>query len=306
MKETQIIFLILPHIHLLDLAGPDQVMMEAKEYGANINIQYCSNSTILRTSNNLPIGKVKHYKDVKMKAGDYLIIPGSDTNYFLSPEFMRQKDLFLWLKKSHDANVNICSVCTGAYVLAAAGLLDNRKCTTHWKHTARLQEKFPKSIVIDNILFTEQDNICTSAGVTAGIDMAMHIVTKLTDDHTTYKVARELVVYIRRQGNDKQQSIFMSYRNHLHANIHKLQDWIQNNIHRKSTLDDFASIANMSSRNLTRVFKKETGISINEFVTLIRKTKISQLLKSTDLTRDQIARQCGLKSERQVIRILQN
>ena len=96
----------------------------------------------------------------------------------------------------------------------------------------------------------------------------------------------------------------MNYRNHMHSNIHKLQDWIQHNIHKKSTLDDFAEVANMSSRNLTRIFKKETGISIKEFVTLIRKTKITQLLKNPDITREQIAKQCGLKSERQIIRII--
>ena len=303
---TQIVFLILPHVHLLDLAGPDQVMMEAKDYGANLHIDYCSTATNLQTSNRLPLGRVKHYKNIQLKAGDYLIIPGSDTNYLLSDAFNKQTHLFSWLKKSHEAQVNICSVCTGAYVLATAGLLDHKKCTTHWKHTTRLRERFPKAHVIDNILFTEQDNIYTSAGVTAGIDLAMHIVKKLTDDNTTYKVARELVVYIRRHGSDHQQSIFMDYRNHMHSNIHKLQDWIQNNIHKKYTLEDFAEIANMSSRNLTRIFKKETGISIKEFVTLIRRAKINQLLKNPDITRDQIAKQCGLKSERQIIRIIQN
>lgn len=306
MKETQILFLILPQVHLLDLAGPDQVIMEANDFGANIRVHYCSITSAISTSSRLPLGKVKHYKNIKLKPGDYIIIPGSDTKYLLSPEFKAEKELFSWLKKSHEQKINICSVCTGAYVLAIAGLLDDRKCTTHWKHTSRLQEQFPKAIVADNILFTEQDNIYTSAGVTAGIDLAMHIINTLTDDHTTYKVARELVVYIRRQGSDHQQSIYMNYRNHMHSNIHKLQDWIQQNIHKKSTLDDFAAIANMSSRNLTRTFKKETGISIKEFVTLIRKTTIHQLLKNPDMTREQIARQCGLKSERQIIRIIHN
>lgn len=306
MKDTQILFLILPKVHLLDLAGPDQVMLEAMDYGASIHVHYCSIGSALNTSGHLPLGKIKHYRDIKLKAGDYIIIPGSDTNYLLSSDFTRQKELFSWLKKSHERQIAICSVCTGAYVLAMAGLLDHRKCTTHWKHTARLKERFPKAIVSDNILFAEQDNIYTSAGVTAGIDLAMHIINKLTDDNTTYKIARELVVYIRRQGNDHQQSVFMDYRNHMHSNIHKLQDWIQQNIHKKSSLDDFASVANMSSRNLTRVFKKETGISIKEFVTLIRKAKIDQLLKNPDITREQIAKQCGLKSERQIIRIIHN
>jgi transcriptional regulator GlxA family with amidase domain len=306
MKETQIIFLILPHVHLLDLAGPDQVMLEAKDYGAPIHVQYCSLSSPIHTSGLLPLGKIKHYRDVKLKAGDYIFIPGAATSYLLSQDFLNQKQLFSWLKRSHQSKINICSICTGAYVLAAAGLLDNRRCTTHWKHTYRLSEKFPKAHVIDNILFTEQDQIYTSAGVTTGIDLAMHIVNKLTNDNTTYKIARELVIYIRRQGSDSQQSIFLGYRNHMHSGIHKLQDWIQSNLHKRSTLENFAEIAKMSTRNLTRVFKKETGISIKEFVTGMRKTKIHQLLKNPDLTREQIAKQCGLKSERQIIRIVKN
>jgi transcriptional regulator GlxA family with amidase domain len=306
MPTTQIIFLILPQVHLLDLAGPDQVMLEARDYGANISIHYCSIQPTLTTSNHLPFGKLDHFSNIKVKKGDFVIIPGSETNYLLSAELNKETALLEWLKKSHEKQVNLCSICTGAYILAAAGLLDNRKCTTHWKHTSRLKQRAPKANVIDNILFTEQDGIYTSAGVTAGIDLAMHIVNKLTDENTTYKVARELVVYLRRQGNDSQQSVFMNYRNHMHSNIHKLQDWIQANINEKHSLTDFAEIANMSSRNLTRIFKKETGITINEFVTLIRKDKIKELLKNPDITREQIARQCGLKSERQIIRIIHN
>ncbi len=303
---TQIIFLILPHTHLLDLAGPDQVMYEARAAGASISIHYCSMASNTKTANQLPFGKMKHFSKMKVNPGDYILVPGSESAYLLSPEFTHQKEVISWLKKSHDAKVNICSVCTGAYALAAAGLLDNRKCTTHWGHTTQLKSKFPKANVIDNILFAEQDGIYTSAGVTAGIDLALHIVSKLTNERIAYKIARELVVYIRRQGSDSQKSVFLNYRNHMHAGIHKLQDWLQANINQKNTLEDLAEIANMSSRNLTRTFKKETGVSINEFVTLIRKDKIKELLKNPDMTRQQIAMQCGLKSERQIIRIIQN
>lgn len=303
---TQIIFLILPHTHLLDLAGPDQVMYEAVDQGASISIHYCSIVAQPKTSNRLPFGKLTHFSKFKPKAGDYIIIPGAESGYLLSKEFALEKELFKWLKKSHEEKTIICSICTGAYALAVAGLLDHRKCTTHWKHTEQLKNKFPKTNVVDNILFAEQDGIYTSAGVTAGIDLALHIVGKLTNESIAYKIARELVVYIRRQGSDSQDSVFLNYRNHMHTGIHKLQDWLQTNIDQKNTLEDLAEIANMSSRNLTRVFKKETGISINDFVTLIRKDKIKELLKNPDISRQQIAIQCGLKSERQIIRIIQN
>jgi transcriptional regulator GlxA family with amidase domain len=188
--------------------------------------------------------------------------------------------------------------------LAQAGLLNGRKCTTHWKRTSELQNTFPAIRLVENILFTEDERIFTSAGVTAGIDMALNILSKLTDDNFSFKIARELVIYVRRQGNESQQSVFMQYRNHIHTGIHNVQEYLQENGNKKTTLNALADIAFMSVRNLTRIFKKETGLSINEYINLIRKERIHELMKNPDITRAQLALQCGLKSERHVCRIL--
>jgi transcriptional regulator GlxA family with amidase domain len=304
MAKLQIVFLLLPEIHLLDLAGADQVFHEAIEYEADINIEYCCLQNNLKTSTSLPIGNIKHFSEISFQSGDYLIVPGAKVSYFLSEEFKAQKDLFDWLKMAYQQQVFVCSICTGAYVLALSGLLDGKKCTTHWKHTAKIQALFPQIQVIENILFIEDQGIFTSAGVAAGIDLALHILSRLKDDLFSYKVARELVVYMRRQGNQAQESMFLQYRNHIHSGIHKVQDWLQENIHQKSALPDLAEVACMSTRNLTRIFKKETGISVNEFTTLVRKEKIRTLLKNPDISRNQIAKYCGLTSERQVFRLI--
>jgi transcriptional regulator GlxA family with amidase domain len=304
MASTKIVFLVLPEIQLLDLAGADQVFYEARCYGSDIEIDYCSFENAIKTSTLLPIGKVKDLHEITFKAGDYLIIPGAETPYLLSDEFRAKTQVFEWLKMAYSQRVILCSVCTGAFVLALAGLLNGRKCTTHWKRTAQLQALFPKTEVIENILFIEDGGILTSAGVTSGIDLALHIVSQLEDDFFAYKVARELVIYMRRHGNHAQQSVFLQYRNHIHSGVHKVQDWLQENIHQKSSLPALAEIACMSTRNFTRIFKKETGISVNDFTTLIRKEKIKALLKKPDITRSQIAMQCGLKSERQIARLL--
>ena len=304
MATTQIVNLILPHMHLLDLAGPDQVFHEAICLGADFNIQYCSFENELHTSTKLPLGNIQHFSSIRFQPGDYLIIPGTDVSYLLSEPFQQQTALFQWLKLAHQQQVHLCSICTGAFVLAQAGLLNGQKCTTHWKRTAQLQQLFPKTLVQENILFTEQNHIMTSAGVASGIDLALHIVSLLKNDLFAFKVARELVVYRRRQGNEAQESIFLQYRNHIHSGIHQVQDWLQENIHQKNTLEDLAELACMSTRNLTRIFKKETGISINDFTTLIRVEKIKQLRKNPTITRHDIAKACGLKSERQVLRLM--
>lgn len=303
---VNIIFLILPEIHLLDLAGPDQAFHEAIDYGADIQLHYCSFENDITTSTGMPFGKLRHYSTVQIKPGDYLFIPGSNVSFLLSKKMKAQKELFQWIRKIYHEGVTICSVCTGAFFLVQTGLLNGRHCTTHWRRTAELQQKFPAVNVIDNILFTEEERIYTTAGVTAGIDMALHIIAKLKDENFAFKIARELLVYIRRKGSEAQQSVFLTYRNHIHCGIHSVQDYIQENIHKKITLDDLADVAFMSSRNLTRLFKKETGISVVEYITLIRKERLQELLKNPDITRSRMAHLCGLKSARQVSRIMNN
>ena len=306
MEKTKIIFLILPHVHLLDLAGPDQVFHEAIECGADLTIEYCSIDKSVFSSSNLGIAKLKMFNNVKISKADYVFIPGAAVDFLTAKTIPFEKELKKWLRDGYNSGAFICSICTGAFFLARMGLLDGRKCTTHWKRTSELKERYPRINLVEDILFTEDERIYTSAGVTAGIDMALYITGRLRDDNFSFKVARELVVYMRRQGNELQQSVFMNYRNHIHSGVHNVQDYLQENIHRKLTLVKLAELACMSARNLTRIFKKETGITINAYISLIRKEYLKKLIDNPDMTRKQMAELCGLRSERQVIRLLKN
>lgn len=302
--NTKIVFLILPQIHLMDLAGPDQVFHEAIEFGAKMKVEYCSFTDELASTSGLPMAAVQHFSEVNLKAGDYLIIPGADVSFVHSEAFQKQKDLLGWIRKLYAQKVMICSVCTGAFVLAYSGILNGKNCTTHWKRTAELQRCFPNLKVIENVLFYEQDNIYTSAGIASGIDLALHIVEKLEGEYFAHKVARELVIYKRRNGNQPQKSELLSYRNHIHAGVHKVQDWLHENLNHKSALPDLAEIASMSERNFTRIFKRETGITVNDYIRILRREKAAELLKNPDLSRTQIANMCGLQSKRHLSRIV--
>lgn len=156
-------------------------------------------------------------------------------------------------------------------------MLDGIKCTTHWKRTEELQADFPKAKVQQNIIFVEDNGIYTSAGANSAIDVALHILSHLKDDFFAHKIARELVVYNRRRGSDVQQSIYSSNRNHIHNGIHKVQDYLEKNLHKKNMLADLAELANMSHRNFCRIFKKETSLTVIEYVNLLRKEKINEL-----------------------------
>lgn len=304
---VRLIFVISPRTHLLDLAGPDQVFFEAIFFKAPFEIEYCSFAPEeAGTASGLRFANLRHYTELEPKKGDYIFIPGMDTDVIDHSHNRAMKDLFHWLSAAYTRGVRLCSICTGAFLLAAAGLLDGKTCTTHWKYTRKLQSRYPRLKVQENVLFTEKDGLFTSAGIASGVDMALHIVEKEMGAHFTHKVAREIVVYIRRDGGQAQESIFLSYRNHLHAGIHTVQDWLVENLDRKATLPQLAEMAHMSTRNFTRIFRKETGVTIGEYLTMLRKEKIAELLKKPDLSRPQVAQQVGLKSARQVNRLLRS
>ncbi|MBL0048200.1 MAG: DJ-1/PfpI family protein [Bacteroidetes bacterium] len=300
---TKFTFLLLPQIHLLDLAGPDQAIHEAMDYGADFEIEYCSLENNIVSTAGLPLGKVKSYKSCKLKKGDYLFIPGSNFTYLTSLPFKKQKDLLNWIVMQHANGVTLCSICAGAFVLAECGLLDGINCTTHFKKTKELQQLYPEAKVQENILFTHQNGIYTSAGIASGIDLTLHIIEQLKGSYFAHLVARELVVYKRRNGAASQESELLKFRNHIHAGIHKAQDFILKNIKKKFSIGELADVAGMSERNFTRVFKKETEITVNHFINLIRKEKISELMKNPDLSRIEIANKVGLSSDKQMMRI---
>lgn len=306
MVKTKIIFLILPDVYLLDLAGPEQVFLEAIELGAALEIEYCSAAGPVASAASISLAGLKKFSSITISKGDYVFIPGARVSSILSSSSSQVKEIAAWLQRGYEAGAYICSVCTGAFFLARTGLLNGKKCTTHWKRTEELKQRYPLAQVTDNILFTEDQRVFTSAGVTAGIDLALHIISRIKGESFSFKVARELVVYVRRQGQEAQQSIFINYRNHMNAGIHAVQDYVQENIDKKISISQLAGVACTSSRNLTRLFKKETGITVNGFITLVRKELLGKLAAEQDFSRRQMAALCGLKSERQVIRLLKN
>lgn len=298
------VFLVLPDVHLMDLAGPDQALHEAIDYGADFSVEYCGIDADVCSSAGLRLKRQSHFSDITFTAGDYLIIPGAKIDYLLSTEFTSQKPLFDWIKRWHQQNVHLVSICAGAFVLAHCGLLDGIACTTHFKQTHHLQTRYPKANVKENILFIEENNIYTSAGIASGIDLLLYIIEKHKGSYFTHKVARELVIYNRRDGSNQQISALLQFRNHIHTGIHQSQDYIIENIQQKHTLSALAEIANMSERNYTRIFKKETGTTVINYINSIRREIIEKLINHKDLTYSQIARKVGLESEKQVRRIL--
>lgn len=297
----KVIFALLPEVEVLDLAGPVQAFHEANacgaDYGADYEVHTCALEPRVRTGQGLWLSDLEPLPEVGPE--DLVVVPGSrmDVLQRIDPAFLR------WLRRAHEAGAHVASVCTGAFALGEAGLLDGRQCTTHWTRLEDLERRFPRARVLTNRLFVEDGRITTSAGIASGIDMALALVERRHGPLVAAAAAREMVVYVRRDGSHRQQSVYLEYRTHLHAGIHRVQDWLIAHPDERATLADLARIAALSSRHLTRVFRQATGVSIQEYRTRLRLERARDLLRDPGLTVEAVAARCGFESARQLRRV---
>jgi transcriptional regulator GlxA family with amidase domain len=150
-----------------------------------------------------------------------------------------------------------------------------------------------------NRVFVRSDHVYTSAGVTTGVDMALFLLEQRHGAEFVFRVARELVVYIRRDRDEMQESIYLQYRRHMRDDIHTVQDWMIHHLHEKILVEELAALVYMSARNLTRLFKTTTGITIGRYLEKLRVEKALHLLQQEGKI-ESIARQCGLQSDSQL------
>ena len=297
-------FVIPPTVELLDFAGPVQVITEANFYGFNAAIEFYTYQDTPISTSGLAFHQVKNFTEARLEEGDYVFVPGMDNNYVNSIPFAAENGFFNWLKECSHKRIIVCSVCTGAFALGHAGLLKDTECTTHWRRVKELQTKFPTAKVVSDILYIKSNNVYTSAGISAGIDLTLAILEDLKGPLFTHKVARGLVVYHRRSGKHNQQSIYLDYRNHINPQVHEVQDYLIENLSKENDIETLASLVSMSPRNLSRIFKDKTGSTILEYLTLLRIEFAKTMLNNPEYTIEYIASQCGFKTSRQLQRIL--
>lgn len=300
----KIAFIIPPNVELLDLAGPVQVFTEAKFQGFEVDIEFYQFEDTPVSTAGLGFSKVQPFQKAKLKEGDYVFVPGMNYKYVTSIPFKAQRGFFNWLKQCSENKVTVCSICNGAFALGHAGLLKDSECTTHWRRVADLKNQFPQAKVVGDILYIKSNNVYTSAGISAGIDLALAILEDLKGPLFTHKVARGLVVYHRRSGHHNQQSVYLDYRNHINPQIHEVQDYLIDNLSKPNDIETLASLVGMSARNLSRVFKEKTGSTVLEYLTLLRIEYANTMLNNPEYTIEYIATQCGFKTPRQLQRIL--
>ncbi len=306
LTSSKAVFLAPPEVHLLDISGPAHIFYEARDYGAPVTSHFITlnQNTRLSTSSGLVFADLQPFQNVALSEGDMLFVPGLQAELLLDPKFIDSARPFLdWMVEQHKRGVIICSVCTGAFLLAESGLLDQRQCTTHWKYFERFRKKFPRVDLLANRLFVESGHICTSAGVASGIDLALYLLEKKYGTRFASDIAREVVVYLRRGEEDPQLSVFLQYRNHQEDRIHEIQNWLSHHLSSGITLEELAFKVHTSARNLTRLFKNTTGITIGEYVEKLRVETAMHLLNEGAKV-EAVTMECGLKSTNQLREIL--
>ena len=294
--------MIPPEVQLLDITGPVHIFYEAKEYGAEINTLYLSMTTAGEeiSSAGLALGKLRPYEEYILGENDLLFIPGMESHLFLNDNFITANSAFFkWLRDQHKNGAKICSVCTGAYILAFAGLLDGKSCTTHWKYFDDFSLRFPNAQMLKDRLLVKDNTLYSSAGVSSGIDLALFLLEELFGPVFASKIAKEVVIYLRRTERDPQLSAFLQYRNHVDTRIHQVQDLISQNLDKKIKIQEFAEKVYMSPRNLTRLFKKTVGLTLGDYQDKLRLELAQKLILEGEKI-SVVTSACGLKSTNQL------
>lgn len=297
-------FVLPPDLVLLDFAGPADAFRLAAARGAPLRLRFASPTASPRgvpTSLGLGLAGVEPLP-VTLPPDAWVLLCGASAG----EEALRHRAgqaLLRWLQRVvAPAAVDVACICSGALFAAQAGLLDGRRCTTHHSLFAALRRAAPRAEVLDSRVFVQDGRVCTSAGITAGIDLALHLLASRYSPRLAAEVARELVVYLRRAPDDPALSPWLEGRNHMDARVHAVQDAIQREPARAWPLSVLARLGHMSERTLTRRFRDSTGVSVHAYHARLRVALARQALQQGTSV-EVAALQAGLGSVRQLRRL---
>jgi len=285
----RIVIVAFPGVQTLDVTGPAEVLRAATKLrapGYEVTVAAPEEGP-LRTSSvtmvpDLPLSACRGQIDTIIVAG------GTGTRRAEEDE-----SLIAWLRKAAGRTRRLTSVCTGAFLLARAGLLDGRRATTHWASCADLAERYPAITVQPDPIFVRDRNVATSAGVTAGMDLALALVEEDLGREVALEAARWLVLFLKRPGGQAQFSAQLAAQTADRAPLRELQAWIPDNLDRDLSVPALARRAQMSDRNFARAFRRETGMTPAAYVEAARVESTRIALESGDQPVESIAVQAG-------------
>lgn len=295
MPAEKVAVVIHEGVQALDVAGPVDVFAEANAFLAPADryetLLVARDRSPVRASNRMQLVPDLSFQEACSEFSLVLVAGGPELPY-AAPD----QEMISWLRTAATRSSVYGSICTGAFVLGQAGLLDGRRVTTHWEIASRLAAHFPAARVEPDRIHVRDGPLITSAGVTAGIDLALALVRERHGPAISVAVAKRLVVVAQRQGGQSQFSPYLSAPADPASPIAFLQGYVMENITLRHTLQSMASLVGMSARSLARHFARETGITPHEFVERARVDAARKLLEATHLPLKSVAFDCGYGS----------
>jgi transcriptional regulator GlxA family with amidase domain len=296
------VILATPSAQSLEVAGPMEVFGTAnfklheagRERGTRYELELASTGSDLRiksTMSGLQLVATTPWNRLPGDIDTLLVVGGVDIWTGDShPKLLR------WLREQSKKVRRLGSVCTGAFVLAEAGLLDGRRATTHWCFTQKLRTDYPKVVVDSDPIFIRDGTIVTAAGVTSGIDLCLSLVEEDLGLDIALRVARALVLFVRRSGGENQFSTALAFQSSSKIPLRELPIWIVENLAEPLGVEQLASRLGMSARNFSRTFTRELGSTPAKFVAKMRVETAKRLLTDSEKSMETIAAECGFGS----------
>ncbi len=296
----RVVMLVYPGVQVLDVTGPLEVFANANrrldELGDRrakryeIEIAAREPGRLLSTSG-IELIAGRGLRELRAPIDTLMVAGGGGT-----AQALRDRELIGFLRRRAPGARRVASVCTGAFLLAEAGLLDGRRATTHWASCARLASLYPKVRVESDPIFVRDGKVWSSAGVCAGMDLALALVEQDHGRELALTVARWLVLFLKRPGGQSQFSAELEAQATEHDAIRALQSWAREHLSGGLGVAELARRVAMSPRNFARVFAREVGETPARWVERARVEAARRLLEESDAGVDEVARRCGFGS----------
>jgi transcriptional regulator GlxA family with amidase domain len=296
---STVVFVLVPQVHLLDLAGAAQVFFSAATLGYGWQLRYVAEQPDVPTAQGIVLRSGTDWP--ALGPDDLVVVPGWRADRFDGTGPLGAVSIAA-VAAHHATGGTVASVCAGADVLGRAGLLDGRRCTTHHELQDELATRYPRATVVRDVLYTVDNRVVTSAGIASGIDLALHLVSVRHGPAAAARVARAMVVYARRNGDEPQDGVALRHRSHLSDAVHRVQDLVDARFTEPLPLDDLAAAAAVSPRTLTRLFAGAIGLTPLRYQQLLRLERAEHLIGHGE-TVESAARAVGFTDGRMLRRL---
>jgi transcriptional regulator GlxA family with amidase domain len=306
-----VLFVVAPHSLLLDIAGPAEAFrlcnrhLLARGERSRFRLRFVGPDAQTQSSVGLRLMDLEPLP-VALLRPSWIVLVGQPSDMLVKPDapsLTTQR----WLARTispllaSDPRHRLVTICAGSLLAARAGLLGSRRCTTHHELLAQLRDAAPAAQVVDNRVFVIDGTLASSAGVTAGIDLALHLIALSCGDSLVAAIAKDMVVYLRRTAQDPELSPMLAHRNHLHPAVHRVQDAVCADPARDWTMAQLADIGHVTQRHLLRLFTAHTAVSPLGYLQAIRLERARQnLARGASVAR--AAQEAGFNSDLQLRR----